>query len=180
MKWNQHGEPKDLSGFSALRFRVKGPGVFRVHFIQPSITDWDNYASGVIEAGNDWNEVTIPFASLKQAGWGRRAVFTPQQSTAIVIEPLLGKDAARPPAGLFNGMIAPLLPYAIRGAIWYQGEGNAGRAWQYRKLLPAMISSWRKSWAEGDFPFLIAQLPNYRERLTQPSESDWAELAKPN
>jgi sialate O-acetylesterase len=101
--------------------------------------------------------------------------FTPQAITAIMIEPLT-VPALRPPSGMYNGMIAPLLPFAIRGAIWYQGEGNAGRAYQYRKLLPAMIRSWRNAWGEGDFPFLIVQLPNYRERRDQPSESDWAEL----
>jgi sialate O-acetylesterase len=73
-------------------------------------------------------------------------------------------------------MVAPLVPYAIRGAIWYQGEGNAGRAYQYESLLPAMIQGWRRAWRQGDFPFLLVQLPNYRARRQQPAESDWAEL----
>src|SRR5262249_55054782 len=54
---------------------------------------------------------------------------------------------------LYNGMIAPLLPFAIKGAIWYQGESNAGRAEQYRRLLPAMIRDWRTHFGVGDFPF---------------------------
>jgi sialate O-acetylesterase len=61
---------------------------------------------------------------------------------------------------LYNGMIAPLIPYTIRGAIWYQGEANHGRAWVYRKLLPAMVEAWRDAWKQGDFPFLIVQLAN--------------------
>lgn len=65
------------------------------------------------------------------------------------------------PAALYNGMISPLLPYAIRGAIWYQGESNVGRAEQYAKLFPAMISDWRKAWGQGDFPFLYVQLAPY-------------------
>jgi sialate O-acetylesterase len=73
-------------------------------------------------------------------------------------------------------MIAPLAPYAIRGAVWYQGESNAGRAFEYRTLLPALIRSWRQAWNQGDFPFLIVQLPEFRARREQPSESDWAEL----
>ena len=65
------------------------------------------------------------------------------------------------PAGLFNAMIMPLTPYAIRGAIWYQGESNADRPAQYRKLFPAMIRDWRRAWGEGDFPFLFVQLANW-------------------
>jgi sialate O-acetylesterase len=64
-------------------------------------------------------------------------------------------------AGLWNAMMAPLTPYAIAGAIWYQGESNAEFAYQYRKVLPTMIQQWRNSWGEGDFPFLIVQLANY-------------------
>jgi sialate O-acetylesterase len=62
---------------------------------------------------------------------------------------------------LYNGMIAPLVPFAIRGAIWYQGESNVGRAAQYRVLLPAMIRNWRADWGEGDFPFGIVQIAPY-------------------
>jgi sialate O-acetylesterase len=80
------------------------------------------------------------------------------------------------PAGLYNAMIAPLLPYGIRGAIWYQGESNAGRAYQYRKLLPAMINSWRKAWGQGDFPFYIVSLANFTPVKPEPGDSDWAEL----
>ena len=64
----------------------------------------------------------------------------------------------RCPSGLFNGMITPLTPYAIRGVIWYQGESNSDRPFQYRKLFPAMIGDWRQAWGEGDFPFLYVQL----------------------
>ncbi|UCC96654.1 MAG: hypothetical protein JSW66_12505 [Phycisphaerales bacterium] len=80
------------------------------------------------------------------------------------------------PSGLYNAMIAPLIPYGIQGAIWYQGESNASRASQYRKLFPAMIENWRKDWGRGDFPFLFVQLANFREVKTEPGESDWAEL----
>jgi sialate O-acetylesterase len=77
---------------------------------------------------------------------------------------------------LYNGMIAPLIPYAIRGATWYQGESNAGRAYEYRTLLPAMIKNWRKDWNEGDFTFLIVQLAPFTQIVDQPGESEWAEL----
>ena len=80
------------------------------------------------------------------------------------------------PSGLYNAMIAPLIPYGIQGAIWYQGESNASRAYQYRKLFPAMIKSWRKSWEQNCFPFLFVQLANFRDVKEEPAESDWAEL----
>jgi sialate O-acetylesterase len=80
------------------------------------------------------------------------------------------------PSNLYNAMIAPIKPYGIRGAIWYQGESNASRAYQYRTLMPLMIQSWRDVWGQGDFPFYQVQLANFREIRTEPVESDWAEL----
>jgi sialate O-acetylesterase len=80
------------------------------------------------------------------------------------------------PTELYNGMIAPLIPYAIKGAIWYQGESNAGRAEQYRTLFADMIKNWRRDWGQGDFPFLEVQLAPFRDIKDQPGESDWAEL----
>lgn len=65
-------------------------------------------------------------------------------------------------ANLFDGMVNPLIPYGIRGAIWYQGESNRDRAVQYRKLFPAMITDWRERFGQGDFPFLFVQLAPYR------------------
>ena len=79
------------------------------------------------------------------------------------------------PAGLYNGMIAPLAPAALRGVIWYQGESNADRAFQYRTLFPAMITGWRQAWGRP-VPFLFVQLPNFGAAVPQPGESPWAEL----
>ena len=80
------------------------------------------------------------------------------------------------PSGLYNAMIAPLVPFGIKGAIWYQGESNAGRAYQYRVLFPAMIQSWRKVWAQGDFPFFWVQLANFLQVDDQPKGDPWPEL----
>lgn len=80
------------------------------------------------------------------------------------------------PAELYNGMIAPLIPYAIRGAIWYQGESNASRAEQYHSLFPDLIRNWRRDFGQGDFPFLCVQLAPFKVIKSQPGESDWAEL----
>lgn len=89
------------------------------------------------------------------------------------------KSAPRPPwkpAELYNGMIAPLIPYTIKGAIWYQGESNAGRAEQYRTLFPDMIRNWRNDWGQGNFPFLLVQLAPFMSIKKQPADSAWAEL----
>lgn len=79
------------------------------------------------------------------------------------------------PAVLFNAMIAPLLPFRIRGAIWYQGESNADAAFEYRTLFPAMIRDWRNRWG-SDLPFLFVQLSSFGTVKDQPGESTWAEL----
>ena len=80
------------------------------------------------------------------------------------------------PSLLFNGMINPILHYGIKGAIWYQGESNANRAYRYRDLFPLMIKDWRNHWGQGDFPFLWVQLANFMQATEEPEESHWAEL----
>jgi sialate O-acetylesterase len=77
---------------------------------------------------------------------------------------------------LYNGMIAPLIPFAIKGTIWYQGEANSAEPGVYKVELPALIHDWRSHWGEGDFPFLVVQLPNFMARKPDPSESTWAEM----
>lgn len=88
--------------------------------------------------------------------------------------PPVGPGTAYAPGALFNGMIAPIAPYALRGALWYQGESNADHAGEYAELFPAMIRDWRKQWGQGDFPFLFVQLPNYANG--NPTARDWAAL----
>lgn len=80
------------------------------------------------------------------------------------------------PGNIFAGVVYPTLPYGMKGVIWYQGESNAGRAWEYRKLFPYMIEQWRAEWGQGDFPFYWVQLADYKDEVAQPGESSWAEL----
>jgi len=90
--------------------------------------------------------------------------------------PPMGPDHPHRPGGLYNGMIHPLAPFAIRGVIWYQGESNLSRAYQYRSLLADLINDWRMLWRRYQFYFGIVQLANFRERVETPGESEWAEL----
>ena len=80
------------------------------------------------------------------------------------------------PGNIYNGVLKSHLGYTIRGAIWYQGESNAGRAYQYRELFPLMISNWRQEWGQGDFPFYWVQLADFYDEKPEPTESAWAEL----
>jgi sialate O-acetylesterase len=167
----------DLSSYAGIRFWVRGDGSFRVRTLQPTITDVDDYGTPLFQASADWKPVVILFRDLRQEGWGVTEDFTVQSLTGFAIEsfPASGYPP-RAPSGLYGGMIAPLEPYSLRGVIWYQGESNALEAYQYRKLLPALIRSWRASWNQGDFSFLIVQLPNHGAIPDKPSESAWAEL----
>jgi len=87
-----------------------------------------------------------------------------------------GIVAQNQPAALYNAMVAPVINYAIKGILWYQGESNSGRAAEYAKLQPAQIIDWRNKWQQGNIPFLLVQLPNFMEANYIPSESQWAEL----
>ena len=92
----------------------------------------------------------------------------------IVAKPKPLDDPNRPSV-LFNSMIHPIAPFTIKGAIWYQGESNADRAYQYRELFPTLIKDWRKAW-NINFPFYFVQLANFTAQPKQPGEATWAEL----
>jgi len=82
------------------------------------------------------------------------------------------------PSILYNSLVAPLMPMAIKGVIWYQGENDANNfaAQRYARLFPAMITDWRGQWGEGDFPFLFVQLASFHPRATEPQDTSWARL----
>lgn len=76
------------------------------------------------------------------------------------------------PYVLWNGMVAPLVPYAIRGALWYQGESNYPSADIYKDIMETLITDWRKQWKQGDFPFIYVQLANHEKLITEPVKED--------
>lgn len=80
------------------------------------------------------------------------------------------------PGNIYNGVLKPTIGYGMRGAIWYQGESNAGRAYEYREMFPLMIKSWRDEWKIGDFSFYWVQLADFMAEKSEPSDSAWAEL----
>jgi len=80
------------------------------------------------------------------------------------------------PGNIFNGVMNPTLGYGIKGVIWYQGESNASRAWEYAQLFPYMIEQWRAEWKQGDFPFYWVQLADFMAEKPEPGDSSWAEL----
>lgn len=96
----------------------------------------------------------------KMQDWKKACEQAKTKSEKLPQEPFppLGLSHQNAPSGLYNAMIAPLIPYYIRGVIWYQGESNAERPYQYRKLFPAMIKNWRTDWGQGDFPFYYVQV----------------------
>jgi sialate O-acetylesterase len=122
--------------------------------------------------------ISTNYGGTPAEAWTRKAIIEQDFPSIITSQRLASMPMTNPNAagGLYNAMIAPLIPYAIRGAIWYQGESNAGRAWEYRTLFPAMIRNWREDWGQGDFPFLFVQLAPFMAIEQTPKESAWAEL----
>ena len=117
---------------------------------------------------------SLPIASNILSTWDQAAQnYQPTEENSGQRAPA---DNQRRPANLFNAMVHPLIPYTIRGAIWYQGEQNATRAEQYRSLFPLLIHDWRGRWGQGDFPFYFVQLANYQPAPDKPGPSTWAEL----
>lgn len=118
-----------------------------------------------------------PPLSLAGGGW-RRFVGPSLRDNPEPRDPTQPGGFPNVPAACYNGMIAPLFPMAVRGAIWYQGCSNVGRAEQYKSLLPAVIGEWRDGFtsADGSFPFYIVQLAAYRETHPEPIDSGWAAM----
>ncbi len=150
----------------------------------------DFTAVGYFFARDLYEKLKVPIGII-HTSWGGTVAETWMSPEAIASEPdfspILEKLNAvdlntakigpnNYPTLLFNGMLSPIIPYGIRGAIWYQGESNASRAQQYKRVFPNLIKDWREKWGEGNFPFLFVQLANFKKADMEPVESEWAEL----
>src|SRR5437867_4250424 len=191
----QECNPESVKGFSAVAYyfgrdlqKARGVPVGLIH------TSWGGspaevwMSKDVLESNPAYEaEILDPYpAALKHyqeelAKWEKEAAELTKESA----RPTGGRPRAPwKPTEPYNGMIAPLIPCAIKGAIWYQGESNAERAGQYRALFPDLIRNWRRDWGQGDFPFLAVQLAPWdknkkrsiEEITAAPGDSDWAEL----
>ncbi len=157
-------------GGTPAEFWTPKPVLAADDLYKPIFTAWDaavaNYPQAKEKYVNDlaaWKELTkTPPAA------GQKHPLQPRAPR--------GGDAFGSPGCLYNGMIAPILNYTVRGAIWYQGENNAGQPELYKKLFPTMIKSWRQAWKIEDFPFLYVQLANYMARHDQPTDANWPRL----
>ena len=109
-------------------------------------------------------------------GWLARAEFALPDVPRETRRPVLPPQTFTVGGTLYNGMIQPLAPYALRGVIWYQGESNIRDPASYRKLMPLLIRDWRGHWGNDRLPFYFCQLANWNEKTDQPGESRWAEL----
>jgi sialate O-acetylesterase len=110
------------------------------------------YRGGGMSTGQSLSVAGGQPLSIAGEGWKQQAYAT---------EPILPRSVR---GTLYNGMVHPFIPYAIRGVIWYQGENNTGNPYEYRKLFSEMIKGWRKNWGQGDFPFYFCQLANYHPK----------------
>jgi sialate O-acetylesterase len=136
----------------------------------------------------EWKAIGKTFNDAVQQQWRLAVAKAQADGVDLPKQPDTVSEPSKPdvnggpnePTTLFNGMIAPLIPYAIKGVIWYQGEANAGRGLEYGTLLPAMIDDWRAYWDEGSFPFLFVQLPNFQDKWGLVREAQAKTLSVPN
>ena len=131
---------------------------------KPQLENWAKVVAAYPEAKVAWDQ---KMAEWKAAAEAAKTAGMPEPKKPG--NPPRGGEASGGPSYLYNGMIAPVVPCTIQGAIWYQGEANAGAGRLYRKLFPTMILSWRRAWASGglagsempEFPFIFVQLANF-------------------
>jgi sialate O-acetylesterase len=114
-----------------------------------------------------------PLYAAQLANWDKIAADYEKTKDPKQRDQLAGNQR---PANLYHARLGPILGYALRGAIWYQGESNAGRAYQYREMFPLMIQNWREDWGQGEFPFYWVQLADFMAEKPEPGDSAWAEL----
>lgn len=188
----------DLESTSDAKLSFGNPGKFTVAFINgnpvyrkvwsddPKIIDIDKnlLRKGknvlTVRTVEDWDNRT--FFGAENELWietrDNKISLEGKWKFSNTIEPPMPKaqNYSWMPSFLYNAMIHPIAGYSIKGAIWYQGESNAGAHQYYNVLFESMIEEWRKSWNQGSFPFLFVQLANFMQKKNQPTDTDWARL----
>lgn len=163
----------DAWGGSACEAWIRRDLLEKDEKYRPLIERWEKIEKEMPEAVERYQKALAERkeaqAKAKEAGKGAPRGFPPQDPRGQ----LTGN--ARP-GNIYNGVLKPTIGYGIKGVIWYQGETNAGRAYQYRDLFPLMIQSWRDEWGIGDFPFYWVQLADFMTEKSTPAPSAWAEL----
>jgi sialate O-acetylesterase len=161
----------DSWGGSACEAWIRRDLLARDEKYEPMLARWEKIEKNVPQLQAEFEK--------KMAAWKEDAAKAKAEGKQPP-RPPQGPDAQlrgnQRPANIYNGVLKPTIGYGLRGAIWYQGESNAGRAYQYRDLFPLMIQSWRDEWGIGDFPFYWVQLADFKAEKPEPAESDWAEL----
>lgn len=189
--------PDNAGGFSAVAYffsrhlhqKLGVPvGILNASHGGSPIEAWMD--AGSLTGDPDFASILQRAADYPEEYRRQKAAFDERMKRLAATDPAATQGpAARPPrppveperfhrllSVLYNGMIAPLRPFTVRGVIWYQGESNAERGWQYRKLLPVMIRSWRHDWDDPSLPFLIVQIANFHRADPDPDGTGWAEL----
>jgi sialate O-acetylesterase len=148
-----------------------------------AVNAFEKLAGNMPDAKKQYEEITLPKWEKSHAAalakWNEEVAAAkaagqtepPKPKSLTARKPDSPDHNPNTPTVLTNGMIAPIVPFAIKGVIWYQGEANAGAAKLYETLFPAMISDWRTRWGEGDFPFFWVQLANYQARYRVPTQT---------
>jgi len=127
------------------------------------LTDWDRRI--IEDSDRQYAEKLAEYEAWQAAG-----------SKGEKHKPLHARVANHAPGSIYNGLIHPVVGYGIKGTIWYQGESNTDRPYQYRRLFPLLINTWRELWGQGDFPFYWVQLADYKKEFAQPNGGAWAEV----
>ncbi len=154
--------------WTSAEFLEKTPEV--AHYLKTitrQVENWENNQESILKNYEDQRKKHEESAAKLRAE-NKKVPAAPRK-------PQHPNQSPNSPCRLYNAMIHPMIPFAIKGAIWYQGESNAGRAYEYRTLFPTMIQSWRAAWGY-DFPFLFVQLAPFMDSSEQPQVSNWAEL----
>jgi len=144
---------------------------------QAKYKEWQNsLGAAYLDTVKEVNE-----ANKKGQAEGKPVIARPKPPVPQPQQPRQPGGGAGTPTMLFNGMIAPVIPYAIKGTIWYQGEANSGKDLEYRTLFPRLIADWRDKWGGGDFPFLFVQITPFKTMTPEIREAQFlTSLKTPN